>query len=71
MNLGTIKDNIEKHIGDNILIKCNLGRNKYENYNVKIIKVYNNVFLVEGKNKDIKSFSYNDIIMKTIKIDFL
>ncbi len=71
MNLGLIKDNIKKHIGDNILIKCNLGRNKYENYNVKIIKVYNNVFLVEGKNKDIKSFSYNDIIMKTIKIDFL
>ena len=71
MNLSIIKDNIKKHIGDNILIKCNLGRNKYENYNVKIIKVYNNVFLVEGKNKDIKSFSYNDIIMKTIKIDFL
>ena len=71
MNLNFIKDNIKKHIGSNILIKCNLGRNKYENYNVKIIKVYNNVFLVEGKNKDIKSFSYNDIIMKTIKIDFL
>ena len=71
MNLSIVKDNIEKHIGSNILIKCNLGRNKYENYNVKIIKVYNNVFLVEDKNKDIKNFSYNDIIMKTIKIDFL
>ena len=71
MNITVIKDNIKKHIGADILIKCNLGRNKYENYNVKIIKVYNNVFIVEGKNKDIKSFSYNDIIMKTIKIDFL
>ena len=71
MNINIVKDNIKKHIGDNILIKCNLGRNKYENYNVKIIKVYNNVFLVEGKDKDIRSFSYNDIIMKTIKIDFL
>ena len=71
MNITVIKDNIKKHIGSDILIKCNLGRNKYENYNVKIIKVYNNVFIVEGKNKDIKSFSYNDIIMKTIKIDFL
>ena len=71
MNISIIKDNIKKHLGADILIKCNLGRNKYENYNVKIIKVYNNVFLVEGKNKDIKSFSYNDIIMKTIKIDFL
>jgi uncharacterized protein Veg len=71
MNLDIIKNNIKKHLGSNILIKCNLGRNKYEHYNVKIIKVYNNVFLVEGKNKDIKSFSYNDIIMKTIKIDFL
>lgn len=71
MNISIIKDNIKKHIGSDILIKCNLGRNKYENYNVKIIKVYNNVFIVEGKNKAIKSFSYNDIIMKTIKIDFL
>lgn len=71
MNISMVKDDIKKHLGSDILIKCNLGRNKYENYNVKIIKVYNNVFLVEGKNKDIKSFSYNDIIMKTIKIDFL
>lgn len=71
MNLSIVKDNIESHLGDSILIKCNLGRNKYENYKGKIIKIYKNIFLVEDKNKDIKSFSYNDIIMKTIKIDYL
>jgi len=71
MNLSMVKDNIESHLGDKIFIKYNLGRNKYENYSGKIIKIYKNIFLVEDKNKDIKSFSYNDIIMKTIKIDYL
>lgn len=71
MNLSMVKNNIESHLGDSISIKCNLGRNKYENYKGKIIKIYKNIFLVEDKNKDIKSFSYNDVIMKTIKIDYL
>lgn len=73
MNIDTIRSNIESHIGDDILIKYNLGRNKFEKLEVKIIKTYDNIFLVESNNlqKEIKSFSYNDIIMKTIKIDFL
>lgn len=71
MNISLIKNNLKEHVGDEVLIRCNLGRNKYEKYNGKIIKMYNNVFLFEDNNKDIKSFSYNDVIMKIIKIDFL
>lgn len=71
MNLSIVKDNLKKHVGDKISIKYNLGRNKYEKYDVKIVKLYNNVFIVENENKEVKSFSYNDIIMKIIKIDFL
>ena len=47
--------------------------NKYEEYEAKIKELYNNVFLVELENninKEIKSFSYNDVITKTIKINF-
>ena len=71
MNLNIVKDNLKKYIGNKITIKYNMGRNKYEKYDVKIVKLYNNVFIVENDNREVKSFSYNDVIMKTIKIDFL
>ena len=65
-----IRQILSKYIGSEITIKYNLGRNKYETYKAKITNLYNCVFLVEvlDENKSIKSFSYADIITKTIKI---
>lgn len=54
-------------IGKRVKIKYNLGRNKYENFNGKIVKIYNSIFLVEDENI-IKSFSFADVITKIIKI---
>ena len=68
-----IKQELNKHLGDIVTIKYNLGRNKFEKYNVKIKKLYDHVFTVELnrlKTKEIKSFSYSDVITKTIKIDY-
>lgn len=73
MSIKKVKEELNNHIGDKVIIKCNMGRNKYEKYHVIIKELYNNVFLVEteGKqNTQIKSFSYTDIITKTIKIDY-
>ena len=73
MKLDEIKTKLNNYVGKSVLIKYNLGRNKYEEYEAKIKELYNNVFLVELENninKEIKSFSYNDIITKTIKINF-
>ena len=71
MNIDIVKEELNNHLGDDVVIKCNLGRNKYESYNVKIKKLYNYIFLVETVDKAIiKSFSYSDIITKTIKIDY-
>ncbi len=68
-NLKTIKKDMMPHLNKIVKIKCNLGRNKSETYKAKIIKLYNCVFLVElTENKTVKSFSYADIITKTIKI---
>ena len=68
-NLQTIKNAMKPHLNKTVKIKCNLGRNKSETYEAKIIKLYNCVFLIElTQNKTIKSFSYADIITKTIKI---
>ena len=65
----TIKNALIPHLGKTLKIKYNLGRNKYETYDAKLIKLYNCVFLIElTENKIIKSFSYADIITKNIKI---
>ncbi len=73
MTIKQIKENVNNHIGKELVIKYNLGRNKYEKYHVIIKELYNNIFLVELNTNDnivIKSFSYSDVITKTIKIDY-
>lgn len=72
MKLEQIKMKLNDYVGKKVKIKYNLGRNKYEEYEVKIKELYNNVFLVELGNdeKEIKSFSYSDVITKTIKINY-
>ena len=58
------------YLGKEVNIDYNLGRNKYESYRGIIKNLYNQVFLVEvlDDNRSVKSFSYADIITKTIKI---
>ena len=71
MTVEGVKQELNDHLGKVVTIKYNLGRNKYEKYDVKIKELYNYVFLVELKNNNIvKSFSYSDVITKTIKIDY-
>lgn len=71
MTLEEIKNKVNENIGNNVTIKYNLGRNKIEKYDVRIKNAYRNVFIVELNNKsEIKSFSYTDVITKTIKIDY-
>lgn len=66
-----IKNYLNDYIGCDVTIKYNLGRNKYESYQVKIKELYNNIFLVQQKDNNlIKSFSYNDVITKIIKIEY-
>lgn len=69
MNTEIIKNKLNNYIGKKATIKYNLGRNKYESYDVVIKELYSKVFLVENGN-NILSFSYSDVITKTIKIDF-
>lgn len=69
-----IRCKLSNFLGKDVIIKCSLGRNKYEKYNAKIKELYKNVFLVEIKKSkiknEIKTFSYSDVITKTIKIDY-
>ena len=70
MQVEKVKNELEEHLGKVALIKYNLGRNKIEEYQVKIKELYNHVFLVETDDSQVKSFSYSDIITKTIKIHY-
>lgn len=71
MLLDKIRQEVETHIGEKATIKYNLGRNKYETYNVTIKKTYPFVFTVKLNNRnEIKSFSYTDIMTHTIHINY-
>lgn len=72
MNIETIKKELNNHIGKEVTIRYNLGRNKVEKYHAIIKELYNNIFLVELINitNEIRTFSYSDIITKTIRIDY-
>ena len=69
MTISSVKRDLLDHIGDMVSIKYNLGRNKYEEYEAKIKELYDYVFLVDT-NLVTRSFSYIDIVTKTIKIDY-
>ncbi len=68
--IGQVRGKLNDYIGEEVTIKYNLGRNKYEKYKVTIKELYENVFLVELNNNSKKSFTYTDVITKTIKIDY-
>ena len=71
MNVQTVRQNLNELKGKNITIQYNLGRNKFENYEVVIKELYDYIFIVQLNNEsylETKSFSYADIISKAIKI---
>lgn len=73
MTIEKVKEQISNHIGDEAIIKCNLGRNKFEEYSGKIKESYNHIFLVEIKSDSktiLKSFTYSDVITKIVKINY-
>ena len=69
-NTKEVKKVLIHYLNRPVTIKYNLGRNKFETYKVIITNLYNCIFIVEEiDNKNVKkSFSYADIITKTIKI---
>ena len=68
MNIRTIKKYLMTSIGSNIVVLYYGSRNRKEIYRGMLLKVYSNVFTIKLSNGDIKSFSYIDILTKTIQI---
>lgn len=70
INVAKVKENLNSLRGKTIHIKYNLGRNKFESYDVVIKDLYDYIFTVSITSSElVKSFSYADVISKLIKID--
>ncbi len=67
MNIEKVKSEIKGLINKSVLIKVNVGRNKYEHYEGEVKKMYPYLFTVEI-NGLVKSFSYADILTKDVQI---
>lgn len=69
MNPNFIKEEIQKHKNEQVLITIYGMRNKKSTYEGTIKDIYPNIFtVIEGKKE--KSFSYSDVITGDIKIKY-
>ena len=68
MNLKVIKRYLSTKIGSKVVIVYYGSRNRKERYEGILCKLYHNIFTVRIVSGEIKSFSYIDILTKTIQI---
>lgn len=67
MNTDKIKKEIEELIGTSVILKINIGRNRFENYFGIVDCVYPYLFTVKT-NDDIKTISYVDVLTKNVVV---
>lgn len=65
--INQIKEDLNKIKNKRIKICVDVGRNKREEYYGFVDKLYNRVWTFKTQN-EIKSFSYNDVLIKTVII---
>ena len=68
MNIKTIKNYLKTKVGSNVLIVYYGSRNRKEKFNGVLYKLYSNIFTIKLYNGEVKSFSYSDILTKTIQM---
>ncbi len=70
MNILKIKEQTENIKGKQVEVKINIGRNKYEYFKGEISETYPYLFIIR-REKEIKSFSYSDILTKTLIVKII
>ena len=68
MNTRQIKKYMMTKLGSHIIVIYYGSRNRKERYEGILWKIYSNVFTVKLLSGNIKSFTYADILTKTIQI---
>lgn len=68
-DLGQVKKNIETCLGQKIILKSNVGRNRVVEEEGKLSQTYPNVFVVEFEEAKRKAtYSYTDVLIKSVEI---
>ena len=68
MNIKNIKNYLCTKIGSNMVVVYYGSRNRKEIYRGVLWKLYGNIFAIKLSSGEVKSFSYIDILTKTIQI---
>ncbi len=65
-----IKEDMKEHVGEEVRIIFNGGRNKIEEYSAVVTEVYKFIFVVKLNSdiNELKSFTYSDILTGTVEI---
>lgn len=70
MNIDEIKNMIKDNLGKEVMIKENIGRNRFEKNYGTLLSAYPALFTLKC-NTETKSFSYADILTGIIKIKLI
>lgn len=71
VTINSIKQSIKESFGKNVLVKLNLGRNKYVTFPAKLSGIYPSIFTVEPDDKNFlgkTSYSYSEILCGKVSI---
>ncbi len=70
--LAAIKNEIDDHIGEKVTLRANNGRRKIIVSNGILEKTYTSIFVVrlEDDTQRTVTYSYSDVLTKTVQIDF-
>ncbi len=68
-SLVKVKQDVESYVGQEILVKANIGRNKCIFKKGVISNTYSNLFVFKEANTENKlSYSYTDLVTNTLEI---
>lgn len=68
-DIDSVKTDIQEKIGQKIIVRGTLGRNKYYEKEAVIEKTYPNLFIVKYKeNERNVTYSYTDVLTKTVEV---
>lgn len=70
MNINLVRDEISKKLGSKVLVYVYGMRNKINNVEGILYKIYPNLFTVLANGEE-KSFCYRDVITGDVKIKYL
>ena len=69
-NINEVKKNIEGCIGQKVLLRGSLGRNKSFEKEGTLVNTYPNIFVVKyEENERNVSYQYKDVLTRTVEVD--